>query len=40
VKVPAVVGVPEITPVVSFMLKPAGRPVAAKLTGDPVKVGV
>ena len=31
--VPAVVGVPEITPVPLFTLKPAGRPVALKLVG-------
>ena len=28
---PTVVGVPEMTPVSGLMLKPAGRPVAAKL---------
>ena len=31
VLVPAVVGVPEITPVVELRLKPDGRPVPAKL---------
>ena len=31
--VPAVVGVPEIKPVVVFTLKPAGRPLALKLVG-------
>ena len=30
---PTVVGVPEMTPVSGLMLKPAGRPVAAKLVG-------
>jgi hypothetical protein len=29
----AVVGVPEITPVVVFTVKPGGRPVALKLVG-------
>ena len=31
VLVPAVVGLPEITPVTELRLKPAGRPVAPKL---------
>ena len=31
--VPAVVGVPEINPVLVFTLKPAGSPVALKLVG-------
>jgi len=31
--VPAVVGVPEITPVLVFTLRPAGSPVALKLVG-------
>jgi hypothetical protein len=31
--VPAVVGVPEIAPVLVFTLKPAGNPVALKLVG-------
>ena len=31
--VPAVVGVPEINPVVVFTDKPAGNPVALKLVG-------
>ena len=31
--VPAVVGVPEINPVLVFTLKPAGNPVALKLVG-------
>jgi len=31
--VPAVVGVPEITPVLVFTLRPGGRPVALKLVG-------
>ena len=31
--VPAVVGVPEITPVLVFTLKPGGKPVAPKLVG-------
>ena len=31
--VPAVVGVPEINPVLVFTDKPAGRPVALKLVG-------
>jgi hypothetical protein len=31
--VPAVVGVPEISPVVVFTVKPAGSPVAPKLVG-------
>ena len=30
---PAVVGVPEIAPVVVFTLKPAGSPLAPKLVG-------
>jgi hypothetical protein len=33
VYVPAVVGVPEITPVLVFTLKPTGNPVALKLVG-------
>jgi hypothetical protein len=33
VYVPAVVGVPEISPVVVFTVKPAGSPVALKLVG-------
>jgi len=33
VYVPAVVGVPEITPVVVFTANPAGSPVALKLVG-------
>jgi hypothetical protein len=33
--VPAVVGVPEITPVVRFKANTAGRPVAVKLNGSP-----
>ena len=33
VNVPAVVGVPEIIPLVVFTLKPAGSPVALKLVG-------
>ena len=33
VLLPTVVGVPEMTPVSGLMLKPAGRPVAAKLVG-------
>jgi len=31
--VPGVVGVPEISPVVVFTVKPAGSPVALKLVG-------
>ena len=31
--VPAAVGVPEMSPLVVFTLRPAGRPVAAKLVG-------
>jgi len=31
--VPAVVGVPEINPVLVSTLKPAGRPIALKLVG-------
>jgi len=31
--VPAVVGVPEINPVLVFTLRPAGNPVALKLVG-------
>ena len=31
--VPAVVGVPEITPVLASTLRPGGRPVALKLVG-------
>jgi hypothetical protein len=31
--VPAVVGVPEINPVLVFTVKPAGSPVALKLVG-------
>jgi hypothetical protein len=31
--VPAVVGVPEITPVLAFTLRPAGRGLAVKLVG-------
>jgi hypothetical protein len=31
--VPAVVGVPEINPVLVFTVKPAGNPVALKLVG-------
>ena len=31
--VPAVVGVPEITPVVLFTLRPAGKPVASYEVG-------
>lgn len=31
--VPAVVGVPEISPVLVFTVKPAGNPVAPKLVG-------
>ena len=31
--VPAVVGVPEITPVVVFTVNPPGSPVALKLVG-------
>ena len=33
VYVPAVVGVPEINPVLVFALRPAGNPVALKLVG-------
>lgn len=33
VLVPAVVGLPEITPVTELRLKPAGRPVAVNLVG-------
>jgi len=33
VYVPAVVGVPEINPVLVFTVKPAGSPVALKLVG-------
>ena len=33
VLVPAVVGVPEMTPVVELRLKPTGRSAAAKLVG-------
>ena len=33
-EVPAVVGVPEIKPVVVLMDKPAGSPVALKLVGE------
>jgi hypothetical protein len=33
VYVPAVVGVPEIIPLVVFTLRPAGSPVALKLVG-------
>jgi hypothetical protein len=33
VYVPAVVGVPEINPVLVFTLRPAGNPVALKLVG-------
>ena len=33
VEFPAVVGVPEINPVVAFTLKPAGRPVAPNEVG-------
>ena len=32
--VPAVVGVPEITPVVLFTLRPAGKPVALYEVGE------
>ena len=31
--VPAAVGVPEMSPLVVFTLRPVGRPVAAKLVG-------
>jgi len=31
--VPAVVGVPEITPVLVLTVSPAGRPIALKLVG-------
>ena len=37
-KVPATVGVPEIKPVVGFMVRPTGRPEAAKLVGEFVAV--
>ena len=40
VEKPVVVGVPEITPVLVFTLKPSGRPVASKLSGLPVAVVV
>lgn len=40
VLVPAVVGVPEITPVPVFTLRPAGSPVALKLVGDMLAVMV
>lgn len=33
-EVPATVGVPEIKPVVGFIVSPAGRPEAAKLAGE------
>ena len=33
VLVPAVVGVPEMTPVEEFTVRPAGNPVALKLLG-------
>ena len=33
VLVPAVVGVPEMTPVAVFTVRPAGSPVALKLVG-------
>ena len=33
VEVPAVVGVPEINPLVPFTERPAGNPVAPKLVG-------
>ena len=33
VYVPAIVGVPEIKPVLVFTLKPGGKPVAPKLVG-------
>jgi hypothetical protein len=33
VYVPAVVGVPEINPVLVFTVKPGGSPVASKLVG-------
>ena len=33
VYVPAVVGVPEINPVLVFTVRPAGNPVALKLVG-------
>jgi hypothetical protein len=33
---PDAVGVPVIAPVEATTLRPVGRPVAAKLTGDPV----
>ena len=36
--VPAVVGVPEINPVLVSTLKPAGSPVALKLVGSLVAV--
>ena len=36
--VPAVVGVPEINPVLVFTLRPAGNPVALKLVGPFVAV--
>jgi len=32
-EVPAVVGVPDMRPLVEFTLRPAGRPVALKLAG-------
>lgn len=37
-KVPAAVGVPEITPVDVLTLRPAGKPVAAKFVGEFVAV--
>ena len=38
--VPAVVGVPEMSPLVVFTLRPAGRSVAAKLVGGLLAVMV
>ena len=39
-EVPAVVGVPEMTPEVVLMLNPAGRPVAPKEVGLSLAVTV
>ena len=38
VDVRLIVGVPVMAPVVAFNARPAGRPAAAKLVGEPVAV--
>ena len=40
VNVPDAAGVPEITPVVVLMLRPAGKPLALKLVGELMAVMV